>query len=370
MIRARLRLICFLVFVTALSCYSQTQSSSETSYRITPVRPVDELRKEALKAQPPREEGNFRRSDLVELVLLDPTFKLDIRYATTDNFLSTALYSQARAFLQRPAAEALVRVNQALRNKGYGLLIYDGYRPWYVTKMFWDAVPGDPEKKKKFVADPTYGSIHNRGCAVDLTLYDLQTGKEIEMPSGYDEMTERAYADYVGGTTKQRTNRQILRAAMEGEGFTVEPTEWWHFNYKNAKEYPILNVKFEDLLASTTPFAPSARAGVDPCSKPTNQMMSNRCADEAANRAEDALQMVYKELLAKAGETSKAGQKIQAAEEQWTAYRDAYLEAMFPEPDKRRHYGSMYSMERSAIRRQFALQHIAELNGLLNRYEH
>jgi D-alanyl-D-alanine dipeptidase len=160
MILARLRLICFLIFVTGttLSCYSQTPYPNETIFRITPVRPVDELREEALKAEPPHEEGTFRRPDLVELVKLDPTIKLEIRYATTNNFLSTAVYSQARAFLQRPAAEALVRVNQALKREGYGLLIYDGYRPWYVTKMFWDAVPGDPEKKKNFVADPASGS--------------------------------------------------------------------------------------------------------------------------------------------------------------------------------------------------------------------
>ena len=249
MILARLRLICFLIFVTGttLSCYSQTPYPNETIFRITPVRPVDELREEALKAAPPHEKGSFRRPDLVELVKLDPTIKLEIRYATTNNFLSTAVYSQARAFLQRPAAEALVRVNRALKRQGYGLLIYDGYRPWYVTKMFWDAVPGDPEKKKNFVADPAAGSIHNRGCAVDLTLYDLRTGKAIKMPSGYDEMTERAYANYAGGTMKQRTRRQTLRAAMKTEGFTVEPTESWHINYKNAKEYPIMDVRFEDL---------------------------------------------------------------------------------------------------------------------------
>src|SRR5208283_1702197 len=194
MILARLRLICFLIFVTgtALSCYSQTPYANETIFRITPVRSVDELRKEALKAEPPHEEGSFRWPDLVELVKLDPTIKVEIRYATANNFLSTAVYSQARAFLQRPAAEALVRVNHALKREGYGLLIYDGYRPWYVTKMFWDAVPGDPEKKRKFFADPATGSIHNRGCAVDLTLYDLRTGQAIGMPSGYDEMTERA----------------------------------------------------------------------------------------------------------------------------------------------------------------------------------
>src|SRR6185503_15732664 len=117
--------------------------------------------------QPPQETGPFRNPDLVELVKLDPTIKLDIRYATKNNFLGRKVYKEARAFLQRPAAEALVRVSHAVRRQGYGLLIHDGYRPWYVTKIFWDATPED---KKIFVADPAKGSRHNRGCAVDLSL--------------------------------------------------------------------------------------------------------------------------------------------------------------------------------------------------------
>ena len=219
-------------------------SAQEASFRITPVRPVEYLRAEALKDQPPHEQGTFRKSDLVELTKLDPTIKLDIRYATTNNFLGTPLYTQARAFLQRPAALALVRAHRELKAHGYGLIIHDGYRPWYVTKIFWDATPDD---KKIFVADPAEGSKHNRGCAVDLSLYDLKTGKEVAMPSGYDEMTKRAYADYAGGTTDERARRALLRQAMEEQGFKVIPDEWWHFDYKDWKEYPILNVRFEDL---------------------------------------------------------------------------------------------------------------------------
>jgi D-alanyl-D-alanine dipeptidase len=220
-------------------------SGVDSIFRITPMRPVAELRKEALAAKPPKETGDFRQPDLVELITLDPTIKLDIRYATADNFLSTPMYSQSRAFLQRPAAEALVRASHALRAKGYGLLIYDGYRPWYVTDMFWEATPND---KKIFVADPKDGSRHNRGCAVDLTLYDLNTGATVKMPSGYDEMSERAFADYAGGTPEERGHRAILRAAMDDQGFTVYPQEWWHFDYKDSKYYRILNVRFEDLV--------------------------------------------------------------------------------------------------------------------------
>src|SRR6185369_4605763 len=135
---------------------------------------------------PPKEAGPFREPDLVELIGLDPTLRLDIRYATSNNFVGRPVYKEACAFLQRPAAEALVRANQALRKKGYGLLIFDGYRPWSVTKLFWDITPED---KKIFVADPKTGSRHNRGCAVDLSMFDLKTGKEVQMPGEYDEMT-------------------------------------------------------------------------------------------------------------------------------------------------------------------------------------
>ena len=230
-------------FLAAAVCFGQNAVSPGGIYRITPVRPIPQLRAEALRATPPKEHGKLA-PDLVELVKLDRGFKLDIRYATSNNFLSTPLYTQARAFLQRPAAEALVRVNHALRPRGYGLIIHDAYRPWYVTKMFWDATPVD---KHIFVANPAEGSKHNRGCAVDLSLYDLKTGREVEMPSVYDEMTERAYSDYPGGTDEQRARRKILRDAMEAEGFAVIPKEWWHFDYKDWPQYPIINIPFEKL---------------------------------------------------------------------------------------------------------------------------
>jgi serine beta-lactamase-like protein LACTB len=215
-----------------------------STFKIKPLRPVPELRTEALKAKPPEEKGNFRKPDLVDLTALDDKFKLDIRYATDNNFLGTPLYTSAKAFMQRPAAEALARVNKALAAEGYGLLIYDAYRPWYVTKMFWDATP---EKQRIFVADPSKGSRHNRGCAVDLTLYDRKTGRPVEMVGGYDEMTDRSFADYPGGTSVQRGNRAVLRRAMAAEGFTVYEWEWWHFDYKDWPTYPILNLTFEEL---------------------------------------------------------------------------------------------------------------------------
>ena len=214
------------------------------TFKIKPVRQLDGLRREALAAEPPKEPGEFRAPDLVDLAALDPTLKFDIRYATTNNFLSTPFYTTAKAFMQKPAAEALLRAHKKLAEKGFGLLIHDAYRPWYVTKMFWEATPA---KWHDFVADPMKGSRHNRGCAVDLTLCDLASGKVIEMPGGYDEFSDRSYPDYLGGTSLQRWHRDLLRTAMEAVGFTVYEAEWWHFDYRDWRQYPILNLTFEKL---------------------------------------------------------------------------------------------------------------------------
>ena len=212
--------------------------------KVEPLRPVPILIKEARAAKPPEEAGEFLPTDLVELRKLDPTIKLEIRYATTNNLFGTVFYSEPRAFMQRPAAEALVRINRKLKTAGYGLLVHDAYRPWYVTKVFWDATPDD---KKMFVADPSKGSRHNRGCAVDITLYDLKTGKPVEMVSTYDETTDRAHPDYPGGTSLQRWHRDLLRREMESEGFTVFEAEWWHFDYKDWQKYRIGNVAFDQI---------------------------------------------------------------------------------------------------------------------------
>ena len=216
--------------------------SGANQLRITPRRPVDELRREALLARPPVETGSFKQPDLVELTSLDSTIKLEVRYATDNNFLGTKLYEQGRAFMQRPAAEALVRAQRVLSPLGFGLLIHDAYRPWYVTKIFWDATP---DSLRWLVANPAEGSKHNRGAAVDLTLYKLQTSVAVDMPSTYDESTDRAYANYPGGTALQRWHRALLKRVMEHEGFTVNPQEWWHFDYKDWKSYPIGNVTFD-----------------------------------------------------------------------------------------------------------------------------
>jgi zinc D-Ala-D-Ala dipeptidase len=197
----------------------------------------------SLLAQP-RETGTFRPAALVEISRLDSTIRLDIRYATPNNFMRRPMYAEARAFLQEPAAAALVRVHKSLCKRGLGLLVFDGYRPWSVTKKFWDETPREAHK---FVADPRKGSRHNRGCAVDLSLYELKTGREIVMPSPYDAFTRSSAARYEGGTREQRAMRDLLRTAMKAEGFTVNHAEWWHFDYKDWRSYRILNIPFSDL---------------------------------------------------------------------------------------------------------------------------
>ena len=219
---------------------------------------------QALAQDGPPKESNKREAKLVELITLDPTIKLDIRYATDDNFVGKKVYPEARAFLQKPAAKAVAKVHKELRDRGLGLVIFDGYRPWSITKLFWEVTP---DEKRKFVANPAKGSKHNRGCAVDLSMFDLKTGKLVEMPSGYDEFSERASPEYKGGTTEQTANRELLRKLMEDAGFTVNPNEWWHFDYKDWQKFRIGNVRFEEIgsksrrwtKASNPPANPNGR---------------------------------------------------------------------------------------------------------------
>jgi zinc D-Ala-D-Ala dipeptidase len=180
---------------------------------------------------------------MTELTSLDNTIKLDIRYATPDNFVGRTVYPEARAFLQSPAAEGVVRVHQKLKEDGLGLVIYDGYRPWTITKLFWEVVPIE---HRIYVADPSKGSKHNRGCAVDLGVFNLETGEAIPMPSGFDEFTERASPNYAAGTAEERYNRDKLRGLMEAEDFIVNPNEWWHFDYKDWERFPLYDLSFEE----------------------------------------------------------------------------------------------------------------------------
>ena len=181
---------------------------------------------------------------LVDLAHLFPLVRLDIRYATSNNFLGRPVYAPARALLQQPAAEALERAGRVLARQGFGLKVFDAYRPWSVTKVFWEAVT--PEQRG-FVANPSAGSRHNRGCAVDLTLVELHSGREVPMPSEYDEMSLRAYPYYPGGDPQARRHRDLLRTAMEDARFSVHPMEWWHFDFQGWECYPVMDIPFERL---------------------------------------------------------------------------------------------------------------------------
>jgi len=181
---------------------------------------------------------------LVELIKLDKTIKLDIRYARTDNFVNQIVYSEPRVFLQKPAARALIRVHKKLKEHNLGIVVFDGYRPWSVTKFFWEVTP---EEKRKFVANPKIGSKHNRGCAVDLSMFNLRTGEFVEMPTDFDDFTEKASPNYTGASPVQIKNRDLLRALMEAEDFIVNVNEWWHFDYKDWEKYQIYDVAFSEL---------------------------------------------------------------------------------------------------------------------------
>ncbi|WEK42897.1 MAG: serine hydrolase [Candidatus Sphingomonas colombiensis] len=219
-------------------------AEAEAAVRAAMRTGITDLRRDARNATPPAEPPTARPSDLVAVRQITPAIRLDIRYATANNFTGQPIYESAGAFMQRPAAEALGRVDRALGEQGFGLLIHDAYRPWYVTKIFWDATP---PKNRMFVADPSQGSRHNRGAAVDLTMFDLKTGKPIVATGRYDEFSSRSYTDYVGGSDEQRWLREVLRTAMERNGFTVYPEEWWHFDLNGWNAYPIGNQTFEQL---------------------------------------------------------------------------------------------------------------------------
>ncbi|MCW6531025.1 serine hydrolase [Sphingomonas sp. MMSM20] len=219
-------------------------AEAEAAVRATMRSGIADLRRAALSATPPAEPPTARAADLVAIRRITPGIRLDIRYATPNNFTGHPIYESAGAFMQRPAAEALGRVQRELGDQGFGLLIHDAYRPWYVTKIFWDATP---PQNRMFVADPSQGSRHNRGAAVDLTMIDLKTGTPIVTTGRYDEFSSRSYTDYVGGSDEQRWLREVLRRAMERNGFTVYPEEWWHFDLDGWQAYPIGNQTFEQL---------------------------------------------------------------------------------------------------------------------------
>ncbi len=178
---------------------------------------------------------------LVDVQKINPRIRFDIRYATSDNFMKEPLYAEARCFLRPEVAEKISRIQGRLEKKGLGLKIFDGYRPLSVQKKMWARFPVEG-----YIANPVKGSNHNRGAAVDLTLVD-SSGNELPMPSAYDEFSERSHRDYMKTSPEAIKNRSILEEEMAKEGFKGISTEWWHFDDKEAKKYPVLDVQFSEL---------------------------------------------------------------------------------------------------------------------------
>lgn len=199
-------------------------------------------------------ESDLERAQLVDLIAVaqaaNVAMQFDIRYASTDNFTGLAVYDAPRAFIRVDAAAALLRATQHLSSFGYGLRVFDAYRPWHVTLYFWVNFPND----RLYLANPSHGSRHNRGCAIDLTLYELATGEEVRMPSAYDEFNEKAHLHYAGGSASEREARELLQTAMLAEGFSSHPHEWWHFDYQNWQRCAVLDDSFAmlDALLHTT----------------------------------------------------------------------------------------------------------------------
>ena len=181
---------------------------------------------------------------LVELVRLAPDIRLDVRYATANNFTGRQLYDQPRAFLTSIAATALVKAHKRAQADGYGFIIYDAYRPLSVTRTLWEVTP---PQLRNYVANPKKGSKHNRGCAIDMTLCDLANGEAVEMPTPYDEFSQRAHRDYAGASAAAIANRERLESYMQAEGFRGISNEWWHFDFQGWEDYPILDIAFDDI---------------------------------------------------------------------------------------------------------------------------
>lgn len=179
---------------------------------------------------------NAEGPGLVDLAALIPDAVLDLRYATTDNFLGERIYERAVALLRRPTAEKLAAAARTLREKGLRLVIYDALRPLSAQRKMWALKPD-----RRYVADPARGSQHNRGAAVDVSLADA-SGRPLPMPSEFDEFGPRAAHSYADGDAVARGNRDALRAAMEAAGFAAYELEWWHYADPQGREWPLLDL--------------------------------------------------------------------------------------------------------------------------------
>ena len=189
-----------------------------------------------------RQVGRDARQEMVDLAPFIPGIRLDIRYATTNNLTGQRIYPEAAAFLRRPVAEDLRRVQAALAAQGYALLIYDAYRPYAATLRLYQALPD-----QTYAAPPTRGSKHNRGCSIDVGLVELRSGRPVLLPTDFDAMTTAARSDYQQLPAAALKHRAILHRALRQHGFQNYAAEWWHFDHKTWPQYPLLDLPFSAL---------------------------------------------------------------------------------------------------------------------------
>jgi D-alanyl-D-alanine dipeptidase len=203
-------------------------------YKLNIVYCIDDYKK--LVAKNPNME-------LIDLEKSIPGVVLDIRYATNDNFTGEIIYSSAKAFARKPVSDALRKVQDSLAHHNLGLKIYDAYRPYSATVKFFEVYPDTI-----FVAHPKFGSRHNRGCAVDISLVDLTSKKEIAMPTKFDDFSKKAHPKYMNLPKEVIRNRTLLSSIMKHFGFKQYPHEWWHFDFWDHKNYPLTDLTFEELI--------------------------------------------------------------------------------------------------------------------------
>lgn len=226
----------FFYFVTGiflLGIYSCNKKSSNNQYGLNIIQNFDRYKSIADK----NPDKAF-----VDFETYIPGVVLDIRYATKNNFTKQKIYDSPRAFARKPVAEALKDIQVQLNEKGLGLKVFDAYRPYSATVKLYEAYPDT-----NFVAAPWNGSRHNRGCAVDVILVDLESGEQLPMPTPFDDFTEKAAPSYMQLPDSIITNRQVLIDVMTQNGFSTYPYEWWHFDYKDWENYNLMDLSFEEL---------------------------------------------------------------------------------------------------------------------------
>ena len=215
-----------------LSLFLPLFASGQYKYGLTPVR-LEKYRT-SIAANP--------QNELINLEKFIPGVKLDIRYATTNNFTKEKIYNLSRAYARKPVAESLKKAQEEFKKHGVGIKIFDAYRPYAATVKFYEVY-----KDTTYVASPYRGSRHNRGCAIDMTIFDLKTGEDLTMPTEYDSFKKEAWPSTPVSDPLIKKNRDLIIAVMQNHGFKVNGSEWWHFDFIGWQKFDVLDISFEEL---------------------------------------------------------------------------------------------------------------------------